>query len=257
MNLNMIKRVNKVTKRSIKTIFLDYSFPIVIILMVMVNLIALWHYDIIYSKNEIGITYDSIYLTSFFASLLVMAYGGYLGNKFFAKDIESRRIHPFLLIPDGKKPLLLGKILAGSLVLVILSMIYTVHMSISLTYWGPISYLTIQRLLIYSVLMFLAALLLYSVVTIISVLSKNVMATVLFLLSYLVMAFFLIQFTESAERSFRTFVKVMGFPVLNVIYNNFYIDEYGALPSVFYFLPLLGIVVGLAASYLLFDRVKS
>ncbi len=246
-----------ISKISIKTTFMDYSFPVLVFFMIIINLYSLLHFDIIYSSYEVGVRYEPIFFSSLFSSYLVVAYGGYLGSKFFAKDIENGRMNTLFLIPDGRKPVLFGKILAGIVVLGALSLVYPAHMFLSLSYWGTISQLTIHRLISFSILMFLAGVFLFLCTVVIGTFLQKVMPTMLFTSAYLILTFFLWFLIESAKESSDVLFNVFFFPILNIVHNIVFIQEYGALPLIFFLMPLLSIVLMSFISYILIEGARS
>ncbi len=252
-----IKTAYIIMKKSVKTTFMDYSFPILVFFMIIINLYSLLHFEIIYTSYEVGVKNEPIFFSSVFSSYLVVAYGGYLGSKYFAKDIENGRMNNFFLIPDGIKPVLFGKILAGMVVLGALSLVYSAHMFLSLSYWGTISQLTLHRLVNFSILMFLAGVFLFLCTVVIGTFLQKVMPTMLFTSSYLILAFFLSFLIESAEESSDVLTNVFFFPILNIMHNIAFIDEYGKLPLIFFLIPLLSIVLMSIISYILIEGARS
>ncbi|GEM_PF-4536030 len=256
MTHEAINNTYKILAKTVQTTFLDYSLPIVVILMISVNIYSLWRSEVIYQGDPSGIIYEPIYWSAFFAVLVVMGYGAYLGAKLFASDIDSGRIYPLMMIPGGRRTLLFGKISAGIVILALLSVVYPVHILLSLSYWGTISYLTIQRTMIYSLLIFSAGLFLFSFTTTFSLLSRKVLPTILFSSIYIISMFFATQFIESAERSLGTLVTVGSFPILSVMYHNLFIEEFGFLPANFMYVPFLGTICFLILSFFLFEVME-
>ncbi len=254
--MNKLKTVYNILCRSVKNVLIDYSYLTLITIVICVNFASFLHYDAIFTENLRHSFKEPIFLSGLSFSLILMVYGGYLGNKFFTKEIEENRLSSLLMIPDGKTPVYFGKVLGGSLILASLTLFSFLNIYISIHYWGSISYLTISRIYTYLFSAFTASLFVFFMSIIIGLSTKKSIGSMLFTTVYVVLSFFLAQLVQFPEKGVNIYTTVMVIPFLNIRYSSLFIEEFGELPSLFLYVPIISIIWALIVSYILFRGVK-
>jgi len=256
MNKRGFTTLYDITKKSIQTIIMDYSFLVILTLVVCLNIISFMYYDTFFTDKFNHAFKNPLLLTSVSSSIILMIYGGYLGNKLFAQEIEEKIMPSLLMIPAGKNPVYFGKILAGITILLSLIALSFFHIYLSIHYWGAISFLTVTRILDYLISSFLASTFVFFLSVVIGLFTKKSMASMLFTTVYVVGSFFATRLVQYAETGINTYTKLIAFPFLNIRFCELFIIKYGSLPLIFLLIPLLGIFCSFIISYILFRGVK-
>ncbi len=256
MSIKVLSTVYDITKKSIQTIIMDYSFLVILSLVVCLNITSFMYYDTFLTDKFNHSFQNPLLLTSVSSSIILMIYGGYLGNKFFAEEIERKRMPTLLMIPDGKNPVYFGKILAGLFVLISITFLSFLHIYLSFHYWGTISLLTVTRIFSYLISSFLASTFVFFLSVVIGLSTKKSMASMLFTTVYVVGSFFATRLVRYAETGINAYTKVIVFPFLNIRFCELFILKYGNLPSVLLLIPLVSIFWSFIISYILFRGVK-
>jgi len=256
MNLEKMRTVYHIIKKSIFTVFLDRSFFIVLSLIVLINSASLYFYEVIFTEQFHHSFQEPFLLSSISSSILLMIYGGYLGNKFFIKEIEEKRMESLFMIPGGRDQVYFGKTLASVIILAIISLISFVNIYLSLSHWGILSSLTISRTAIYILSAFYASLFTFFISIIIGLSSKKSNFSILFTTIYIVISFFVASVIFFPEESLSIYTLVLIFPFLNVRYSGLFIREVGGLPNIFVLLPLISILIAFVVSHFKFRGVR-
>ncbi len=253
MKKENILKLLTVVRFTLKRFFLDYSFLIVVALFTILNLWVIVKMEVFTDSFSTQLLFNLTY----YNGLLLIAYGGYLGSSIFTKELEENISSPNFMLPVGRSLLFFGKILSALIILGFLSGIFFLQTYISISLWGIISYLYIDWLANYSILITITATFTFLVSTIIGILSKKKIASMLFTSVYLIMSLFTSTLVESIyELNTKNILLVMSFPYLTTSFASSTIKYSGRVKSSILLIPLGINIWAYIISWALYKKVK-
>ncbi len=252
------KSILSIIHLSVKSTILDYSFPSLLIFIILIHCLTYQMNDF-FTVNEWGGTNFtlSIYGSIVLESMVLLFYSGYLASKLFAKELEDETIQPLFMIKSGRTVVYIGKVLSTILLMgVVTLLIFCLNYS-SLMYYGTISYLTIIWIIKLSLIAFLGSLFLYLSSTVVSIISKTVLTTMLFSSFYTIFTLFnLFMETESINYNLKVKSSLFFFPTVSLKYMDFCITHQGSIDNMLILIPLVGVISMILISYFLIKEVS-
>lgn len=254
MNLEKLKTVYKIAHHSIKRTFLDYSLPIVVIVTFILNFVLYDSTGLFGKRINIQKTmFRSIY----FNIPLWTIYGGYLGNKFFTKELEEKTGSSFLLTPNSRDVLFLGKATAGLFILAMLAFLSFLQFYLSASYWGSLSGLITGWMARYAFLGFISSLYVFFLTACIGMLSKRTLSGMLFTAVYVILSFPLMEImTGTFKINLGLFLKFLVLPYLSLSVMNYLVGTFGVVKMSIFVVPIFSVGWASLASLFIFKRVK-
>lgn len=256
MNSKKLSTTYLIMKKTIKTAVLDNSFLMILLILLSINAVSLYYYESVLIEGLHHSFKEPFFMISLSSSILLMIYGGYLGTKFFVRELEEKRMSSLFMLPEGRDPIYFGKICAGLFILGTITVLSFIQIYLSLNYWGSISLLTVLRISGYLISIFLASIFVFFISIIIGISTKKSMGSMLFSMVFVVFSFFISNMILKTEKGIETYTKVMVLPFLNIRYSDLFIIEYGEFPMIFLAVPLISIFWAFIVSFILFRGLK-
>ncbi|MFO7990830.1 MAG: hypothetical protein R6U61_00870 [Thermoplasmata archaeon] len=258
MSSNNLKIIKTIIYDSFRSVIIDNSLPIFILILFIINISIFHLYD--YDLFEEGISKFTLFVCSAFTVFTFIVYSGYLGSKFLGKEISDNTIYPMLIASKSKFPIYIGKITSGILILFLISSIQYGYMVVTFLYWGPLSNLVLVWILKYFLLFFLCGVSIFLLSVIIGLISKGFVAPMMFTSIYVVISFFSYNLipenlnTLTIDSEIKLVIVLL--PSATIRYAQLFIKTYGFIPLTLILLPLILILWGLITSYYIFKVVK-
>ncbi len=256
MNKESFEATYNIMKKSIQTIFLDNSFLLVLCIILFINMSSLFYFDEIFTKEYHHSFTDTLSIISIFSTIILMIYAGYLANKFFISELEENRLSSLFMLPDGINTVYIGKTIAALITLILLVLLSVIDIYLSLRYWGVISYLTISRILVYSVSTFLASCFVFFLSIAIGFSTKKGIISMLFAAVYVVISFFIGNLIFYPAENSNTYVQILVLPYLNIRYAGLFIEKFGSFPEIFLLIPTISVAWAFIISYVQYRGVR-
>ncbi len=239
--------------KEVKSVFSDYSVPIVVAVMFVVNYFVYMYNNV----PEFGEDRFTLWESFMFDTLVIIAYAGFLGNKLFTREIEKKTLPVLLITPIGRRGVYFQKILSGMFIVGVLSLLLFFQPLFTFIQLGTVSYLFIYWSALFTIILFLAGL--FSMFLSIStgVLIKKSTYTMLISSVYVIVSFFMLVAVPMVyDLSGRVYLLTVVFPFISNRYVFLAISAVGIAPVSMILLPFLGVLWMWIMSYLLYMGVR-
>ncbi len=242
-----------VIEENIKSLFFDFSLAAVLSLLLLINLFIALTQNI-FKEPPTPFPYWLMY---FFDSLILIVYGGYVGTKLFAREFDKKTITALIVSPLGKKGVYIGKIIAGIIVIIIISASILIQAIAFYMVWGPIPYLFLYWYGYFSAILIFSYLFAFFLSITVGSLIKRTSISLLISSVYSLFSFFILIFmpVEDYVIDQRFFYSVF-FPSLVLWYEHLSISGYATLQPGLIGMGALGTVFMCVISYFVFMGVR-
>ena len=241
-----------IIRESVRSSILDFSFPLVAILLLIVNIV-------IGVENKIFTETPTPYpfwLIFFFDSFIFMIYGGYLGTKYFAREFDKNTMISLVVTPAGRNGVYVGKLVGGLIVIGTLSLIVFFQILAFLGVWGDIAYLLWYWYGMHTLVLFISSLYIMLLAIAIGVLVKKTGATLLVSSFYVILSLFILAFMPMRYAVDDRVYYSIFFPNLGIWYLKLSISSYAIVYSFPILLGAIGALFIALISFFLFKGVR-
>lgn len=256
--MNKLRSIYNVIHHSIRSSILDYSLPIVVIIILILNFVSFYTSNLFETTPEDPISFSTIITgVSFTGALIFILYGGYLGSKFYSKEFEDETIHSLFMLPSGRTVVYTGKLIAGFSLLSLVTIVTYIQTYFSLRTWGDISLLTMTWGFNFIFMAFICGLFVFLLSIIVSIVTKKVLSTMLFVLAYTIFTFAMGFFeADKLVYDVKTYLMLIAFPFRALTYMDYCIIHHCIIDYTLIYVPLLGVAITLGLSYLMIREVN-
>jgi len=245
--------VSPVIKENIRSLFLDFSLPSVITLVLLLNFYIAIN-NKIFTEPPTPFPFWFMY---FFDVIALILYAGYIGTKFFAREFDKNTMITLIVTPLGKRGVYIGKLLAGIFIIGLISLLVFLQTVFFFMVWGPVPYLFLYWYGVFTVVLFISMLFSFFLTIIVGSLIKKTGLTLLSVSLYTIFSFFAVAFMPINDYIVdNRMAYVLIFPGLELWYMHLSISYYAVIYPVWALIGTLSTLLMGFASYWVFLGVK-
>lgn len=242
-----------VIKENVKSLFFDFSLPIVVIVILLLNL-YIGISQKIFTEPPTPFPYWMMY---FFDSIILVLYSGYIGTKFFANEFDKNTMITLIATPLGKKGVYAGKIIADFAIIVLLAILVFLQVVIFFMVWGPVPYLFLYWYGLFTLTLLVSMLFSSFLAVIVGCIIKKTGLTLLTVSIYTIFSFFSLAFMPLSDYIVdNRIMYTLIFPSLGIWYMHLSISYYAIIYPTVTILGAFSTLLMFLTSYWVFMGVR-
>ncbi len=246
-------KVSPVIKENIRSLFLDFSLPSVITLTLLLNF-SIAINNKIFTEPPKPFPFWFMY---FFDVIALTLYAGYMGSKFFAREFDKNTMITLIATPLGKRGVYTGKLLAGVVIISLISLLVFLQSVFFFMVWGPVPYLFLCWYGAFTITLFITMLFSFFLTIIAGSLIKKTGLTLLSISLYTIFSFFVIAFMPINDYIVdNRMAYILIFPGQGIWYMHLSISYYAVIYPTSMLLGALSTLFMGITSYWIFMGVK-